>query len=105
MKTSHILIGTAIVVGAIILYRKKKISATSQTSPTPIDTLTPAKIPLPQSEATKIVNLPDSLLQNTSGNTGIIPPVIKQGSTPVKVGIPLSTPIFKQTNLQGYVMN
>lgn len=101
MKTSHIVVGAVAIIGAVWLYRRRQTSAAA--APTVTDST--GKIPLPQSEATKILKYPDSLLENTSGNTGIIPPVLKLGPTPVKFAQPITKPILQQTNLQGYYMN
>src|SRR5688572_22404680 len=77
MKTIHIVVGIAAVAGVAWYIRNKRLAAgqTTATSETVTQVVT-TKIPMPSSEveATKIVKLPGSLLPNTSGNTGIVPP-------------------------------
>lgn len=78
MKTMYVVLGIAAIGGAVWWYNKNKNQGSS--APVIIDT---SLIPQPASEAeaTKIVKLPDTLLQNTSGNTGIMPPIITGTAT------------------------
>ena len=109
MKTVHIVVGVAAVAGLAWYLRNKRIAAGQTTTSTnqTVTQIVTTGIPMPASEveATKIVKLPGTLLPNTSGNTGIVPPVIATGSTPIKTFVPVRTPILQQTNLQGFALN
>ncbi|HMG94361.1 MAG TPA: hypothetical protein VK589_30080 [Chryseolinea sp.] len=75
MKTLHIVLGIA-AVGGVIWYLKNKKDSSPNGPAAQDPAAATGVIPKPPSEATKIIKIADSLLQNTSGNTGIKPPVV-----------------------------
>ena len=110
MKTVHIVVGIAAISGLAWYIRNKRQASgqttmTSQTNQTTEVITTNIPMPASEVEATKIIKLPGTLLSNTSGNTGIIPPVLKTGATPIKTFASVGTPILQQKNLQGFALN
>lgn len=77
-KTVYIIIGVGAVGGLAWYLHNKNLKATiAQQDPAlPTNASQNNTIPLPANEATQIIPLPAALLEQTSGNTGFIPPVI-----------------------------
>jgi hypothetical protein len=85
MKTIHVIILLAASAGAVYLYRRHKAGAIVLPQPAG------GMIPLPATEIKKIVDLPGGLIEQTSGNTGIVPPLL-QDTRPTSPSLPAVSP-------------
>jgi hypothetical protein len=86
MKTVHVVLGIAAVAGAVWYLKNKK--------PEEVKSSAPAFAPLQNFSEVKKTGpnvLPGTLLQPTSGNTGVVPPTLSLSQN----SIPIQTPVQK----------
>ncbi|MGL6121693.1 MAG: QVPTGV class sortase B protein-sorting domain-containing protein [Shewanella sp.] len=109
-KTLYIVLGIAAAGGAWWYFTKKKTTPPSGAN---VPSEKTNVIPRPVSEEKRIIKLPDSLLTNTTGNTGVVPPVLSMQRDSIKIGQALPSRFIQsrlmtvpsRPSLRGYILN